>query len=235
MTTPVPHTLTYSSGSHVGTCPLCRARPTSAKRIYGHPVCKKCYYAFANRRQLGYIVDGLCYLPIVAVIYFADQVLGRSGINAAEAYGIDAAIGLAFACLFVSKDGFGGRSPGKAATGVRVLDNATGQPIGFGQSFKRNAVLLAGNVPVVGPLALLVIEVVIALQVAKGYRLGDRYAGTRVIWVKYARLPVFGGTALACESCGYDLVGNASGVCPECGTPVSPANAARLTAVTVVA
>lgn len=26
--------------------------------------------------------------------------------------------------------------------------------------------------------------------------------------------------ASACRSCGYDLTGNVSGVCPECGTPV---------------
>ncbi len=24
-----------------------------------------------------------------------------------------------------------------------------------------------------------------------------------------------------CENCGYDLTGNVSGICPECGTPVS--------------
>lgn len=27
--------------------------------------------------------------------------------------------------------------------------------------------------------------------------------------------------AAVCETCGYDLTGNVSGVCPECGTPVS--------------
>ena len=26
-----------------------------------------------------------------------------------------------------------------------------------------------------------------------------------------------------CPTCGYDLTGNISGVCPECGTPIKPA------------
>ena len=32
-----------------------------------------------------------------------------------------------------------------------------------------------------------------------------------------------------CDGCGYDLRGNASGVCPECGTPVAPAAATAAT------
>ena len=26
-----------------------------------------------------------------------------------------------------------------------------------------------------------------------------------------------------CPRCGYDLTGNISGICPECGTPIDPA------------
>jgi len=33
-----------------------------------------------------------------------------------------------------------------------------------------------------------------------------------------------------CYTCGYNLTGNTSGVCPECGSPVTPAAAARGTA-----
>lgn len=43
-------------------------------------------------------------------------------------------------------------------------------------------------------------------------------------WVMYASLPVFflacsgsSRTFPQCSSCGYDLTGNNSGVCPECG------------------
>jgi hypothetical protein len=28
-----------------------------------------------------------------------------------------------------------------------------------------------------------------------------------------------------CVRCGYELTGNVSGICPECGTPVAPADA----------
>ena len=50
--------------------------------------------------------------------------------------------------------------------------------------------------------------------------MGDRFARTRVIWKQYARSPVFGGDGMLCHSCGYDLTGNESGICPECGTGV---------------
>jgi hypothetical protein len=89
-----------------------------------------------------------------------------------------------------------------------VLDEHSGQPISFAQSFKRNSILLLGQIPVLGGLAGLVVILIIAVQVAKGYRLGDRFARTRVIWKKYARLPVFGGDGLICETCGYDLHGH---------------------------
>lgn len=40
-----------------------------------------------------------------------------------------------------------------------------------------------------------------------------------------------------CQSCGYDLTGNASGICPECGTPTTaerPLNAPHLVAARAV-
>lgn len=39
---------------------------------------------------------------------------------------------------------------------------------------------------------------------------------TAVCWWAGRRRPVKG----YCSSCGYDLTGNVSGTCPECGTPV---------------
>lgn len=35
-----------------------------------------------------------------------------------------------------------------------------------------------------------------------------------------------------CSRCGYDLTGNVSGVCPECGTPIATAVADGRAAVT---
>ena len=40
---------------------MCHQRPAWKKPLYGHPVCKKCYYRLANRRQLeklGLILNG---------------------------------------------------------------------------------------------------------------------------------------------------------------------------------
>ena len=76
------------------------------------------------------------------------------------------------------KDGFAGFSPGKRLTNVQVRDATTHLPIGFAQSFKRNAILLVGQipVPVIGPLAGLIVILIIAIQESNGYRLGDRFA-----------------------------------------------------------
>lgn len=219
------------SGPVVDSCPLCRKRTVGNKRIYGHPVCRKCYYAFANRRQLAYLVDALLFfLPAAAVDYVAELGFRRAGLSGLGLVGGMGIVSLAMGCLFVMKDGFAGYSPGKWLADVRVLDQTTHQPIEFGQSFKRNAILLVGQIPVpiLGPLVALVITIIIAVQLARGYRLGDRWANTRVIWNRFARLEVFGGSAILCEGCGYDLHGNVSGVCPECGVALSPRNSAKL-------
>ena len=36
--------------------------------LYGTPVCKRCYYKFANRRQLAYIVDAILWWPVSVVL-----------------------------------------------------------------------------------------------------------------------------------------------------------------------
>jgi uncharacterized RDD family membrane protein YckC len=224
---PAP-TLSYAGPSQA-TCPLCRKRPATAKAIYGHPVCKKCFYAFANRRQLGYLIDALIFVvPAVGYGLLIDALLSSMALTVAAASLLTSALVLPLNVLFTMKDGFTGRSLGRMATDTIVLDESTQQPIGFGKSFKRNAILLVGVIPIVGNIASLIVIITIAVQVARGYRLGDRFAQTKVIWRKYARLPVFGGTALVCETCGYDLYGNLSGTCPECGVAVSPNNAAAL-------
>lgn len=213
-------TLSYASPKS-GVCPLCHDRPTWKKTLYGHPVCKKCYYRFANRRQLAYLVDAVIFAVVVMVLMLMSAGL-YAGLmtDALTEMIVLEVIGLAAGCVFIMKDGFNGQSPGKWLTDVQVLDEHSGQPISFGQSFKRNMILLLGHVPVIGPLASLVVVITLAIQLNKGYRTGDRFANTRVIWKRYARSPVFGGDGMLCASCGYDLTGNDSGVCPECGTAV---------------
>lgn len=52
-------------------------------------------------------------------------------------------------------------------------------------------------------LPLLVIPIAILFRSSRSYRL-TRYRHIRGL----------------CEACGYDLMGNVSGVCPECGTEI---------------
>src|SRR4051812_18727141 len=187
---PVPQAppLSYAGPNmHSRPCPLCRKRPVIKKEIYGHPVCKKCFYAFANRRQLGYLIDALLFLiPSYALGYMIGLAIVAMGVTDRILFACVAAVAtLPIVCLFLMKDGFRGRSLGRLATDTIVLDEHTGQPIGFVQSFKRNLVLMVGQIPIVGGFASLVVIIVIAVQVAKGYRIGDRFAQTKVIWKRY--------------------------------------------------
>lgn len=113
-----------------------------------------------------------------------------------------------FPLLFFPKDGFAGHSLGKLICGVQVVHQKTLQPVWLGRSFLRNLPLIIPFVPLI-----------IAFLLQGGYRWGDSWAGTKVIWKKYANHPVFTGR-MACENCQYDLTGNATGICPECGTHV---------------
>ena len=118
------------------------------------------------------------------------------------------------ALLFAFKDGFAGMSPGKWVLGLRVVDRATLRPIGPLGSFMRN---LLPALPLIG----FVFAAFIGYQIlGSGERLGDSWAGTRVVLRKHAHKPPFHPGPIACERCGYDLTGNVSGQCPECGTAI---------------
>ena len=222
MTTIAPAPLEYANPA-AGKCPICNDRPATHKTLYGHAVCKKCLYAFANRRQFAYLIDTILFSVVgggLAVLITA--FVASSSMSGALIEVVTIAFALVLQAAFAIKDGFNGQSPGKRATGVQVVDERSGEPISFRQSFKRNAIFLIGVLPWVGPLASLAILIIIIVQMTKGHRLGDRFAGTRVIWKKHADSPVFGGDDMRCHSCGYNLTGNESGLCPECGTPASP-------------
>lgn len=200
------------------TCPLCRSEKhmRKARDLYGHRVCRKCYYALANRRQLAYVVDYVVFHLVSMVVFAGIGVVVATAGNPAALDGTAFAMfsilmsWLLLPLLFFCKDGFRGRSPGKALMGVQVRDVATYQPIGFGQSLKRNLPLLIPFVPLI-----------VAFQLCKGRRWGDRWADTRVVWRKYAEHPVFSGDPLICANCMYDLTGNVSGACTECGEPLT--------------
>lgn len=86
--------------------------------------------------------------------------------------------------LIAAKDSLGGVSPGKALTGVRVVHQDSNLPIGIVTSLKRN-----------WPVLIPIMPLVMAVQLLKGPRAGDGMAHTRVVWTKYAHLPVFNGSA----------------------------------------
>jgi uncharacterized RDD family membrane protein YckC len=156
------------------TCPLC-GKDThmgkKAKLLYGHLVCRKCWYNFATRRQLAYAVDAILWevcLGIVGIVF------GLAELSDNVIRGLSLPMVLAFPLAFCLKDGFSGSSPGKAMMGVQVVDKTTGAPIGFGASFKRNLPLLIPFMPFI-----------VCFQLSAGNRIGDGWANTRVIWKKY--------------------------------------------------
>lgn len=170
--------------AHLDTCPFCH-RPMGDKRktLYHHPVCPKCYYAFANRRQLAFIIDRVLWvLPTYALTSVMIAVMAYTGqkITQEMADAIDLLSWPLF-IVFLLKDGFHGYSPGKWICGVQTIDKATREPAGFLAALKRNL-----------PVFIPIVPLIIAYQLQSGKRWGDGWANTMVIWKKYERSPVFG-------------------------------------------
>jgi len=218
-------------------CPLCGRVDTfqkKTKKLYNHDICSKCYYSFANRRQLAYFLDAVCWtllmFPLSMGFFFLIITYGQllnTPAGTALYWAIVVLVGLFFSALFALKDGFAGHSPFKALLGVQVVDNTSFLPISFQQSFKRNIPFMGttsvvGNIPVLGGLAALGIIIAIAVQLCKGHRWGDKWANTRVVWKKYAASPVF-TLGHHCSGCGYDLRATTQDHCPECGHLIEPA------------
>jgi uncharacterized RDD family membrane protein YckC len=190
-------------------CPLCGRRQGIAV-LYDDLACQTCRWTFAGLRTSAFLVDYFMMLLIASGFEW----LGRAPATPLLS-GVD--LGLAMLLLFPLKDGLGGASPGKRLVGLRVIDAKTYQPIGFGASFKRNVLAL-----ILWPL--------IMLELPAGFRLGDRWANTKVIWRKHAYRRPFCEPGRYCAGCGYDLTGNISGRCPECGLPI-PEDARHLLSI----
>jgi uncharacterized RDD family membrane protein YckC len=230
-----PQVLSYGTSWSAGmdsanrSCPLC-GRPLHRERsgilfrsrgpvfLYGFPVCRKCRNWFANRRQGAFLIDIILWRLVefgiiagsLSVLAAAPGPAGLGGAGA-EAFGLLLACGLLF--VFPFRDAFSGFSPGKWLCGLQVVDRITREPISASQSYKR-------NLPMLVPLA----GILIALnQMMSGPRWGDGWANSVVIWRKYAHKFPFDPRGIYCLGCGYDLTGNVSGVCPECGTAVPTA------------
>ena len=148
-------------------CSLCNVQTHEVRLLYNHPVCKRCYYSFARRREVAFIAD----MTITFILIFVVAILPPLSVLVYIAF-------LGKDCLF------SGSSPGKAVFGLRVIDTDTGKPIGLSTSIKRNLPLL---IPAVG----FIIQIIAAVQLRKGYRIGDVWANSKVVWKKHGEHPVF--------------------------------------------
>jgi uncharacterized RDD family membrane protein YckC len=212
-------------------CPICHrsVKTRQMQKLYDIPICRKCRNGFANRRQFAYILDLFCFWILWLLLGMAIE-FAFPGV-------LDVLDGSYFALIiaqmlflwvflplvFFLKDGFNGHSPGKWLCGVRVVDKDTFEPTGFARSLKRNLVLLI-------PFAWLIV----ALQLLRGPRSGDKWARTRVVLKKHAHRPPFDIRGILCTHCGYNLTGNVSGRCPECGHDIPVALGRVPTAVPVM-
>lgn len=180
-------------------CPLCgrtdRHYAVRGKMLYDQKVCRKCYGSFLNRRQVAFVIDiFIMYFLSLASGFVGGFIIGflmatsQGEVSEAQLAGIGLLfnfVGFAiYALWFLFKDGFNGASPGKAMMGIRVVDERTGEPIGFAGSAKRNwIIVLLGIVPFAW--------LIIGAMMGKGYRIGDQWAKTKVIWKEYKSSRVF--------------------------------------------
>tara|TARA_Y100000589_G_scaffold331941_1_gene388063 strand:+ start:261 stop:920 length:660 start_codon:yes stop_codon:yes gene_type:complete len=199
-----------------------QANERKARPLYGTKICKKCYYGLTNRRQLAYVIDWFIWMFVASFVTVGLAAFRRSLMTNSPPASVEsirtiiAIISLLLSYLimpmiFGLKDGFSGMSPGKWICGVQVLDAETHLPISFIQALKRNLILIVPLLPLV-----------IAFTLAKGYRLGDKWANTKVVLRSKRNHLVFTG-GLSCEDCQYDLTGNVTGNCPECGRQIPEA------------
>lgn len=203
------------------TCPVCLksiAKPHKCKTLYGVTVCNGCRNGFANRRQAAYLMDWFIYGMIYVIVGRTIVKLGlfrNTGASVMTDVLLPILLWVMLPFLFTFKDAFGGWSPGKRLFGIRVVDATTREPISPSKSMLRNLILMIPYVGVIGGLVTMM----------KGQRWGDRWANTMVTWCKYSFREPFVRPGWYCRGCGYDLTGNVSGRCPECGMEIGGAAA----------
>jgi uncharacterized RDD family membrane protein YckC len=225
------------------------ARGLHAKVLYGQTVCQSCSQDFARRRQQAFAIDFLLINALVVMGSFIlsamtsplsftglspllfGMMLGVIGYVLLEvsivlivivtlSNGLSIydqsnlmtllIVGRLFVVpmLLALRDAKRGQSYGKRLMKIQVIDQYTHRPIGIVQSVKRNLCLFLPTVPSM-----------INMQLHVGLRMGDRWANTKVIDQKKIRHPLY-CTEHLCQRCLYNLRGNTTGVCPECGAVV---------------
>lgn len=169
-----------------------------------------------QKRLIAAVIDAGIAIAILVAFYVGGALLTYAASRAAESLGyLSRVVNFAGALLalgyVLGRDVLGGdgRSLGKKTQEIRVVVAATGQPISFAESAKRNAIFAVGSslgllsatlrlIPCLGDavaclllplnlLAGLVGLVAVGVEVYKittdpaGIRLGDEFAGTRVV------------------------------------------------------
>jgi uncharacterized RDD family membrane protein YckC len=151
------------------------------------------------RRLLAYLLDlTLCYSAFVVVAFLVTLVvLGMAAATDAAESAVGAGIGVLLVVLFAIQwvyfavlEGWRGRTPGKAALGLRVV-STTGRPIGFRAAALRNVLRAADALPLTYSAGLLSIAGLASMSTTRRFqRLGDLVAGTLVIVPERANVAV---------------------------------------------
>ena len=146
-----------------------------SKLVYDILICKKCARGFQNRREGAFMIDiVLWFLAMSSLGFFFDVPQTELSILNMSIF---------FWIIFFLKDGFSGYSIGKAICGIRVYHEPTKKPAGFLPSFKRNLIMVV-------PIIILFLYI----DIKKGYRVGDNWAKTKVVWEKHKeKAPFFLG------------------------------------------
>jgi uncharacterized RDD family membrane protein YckC len=151
------------------------------------------------RRLLAYLLDLLICYSALAIITIAILLVAvgsavlKGSLDGFAGIGIGLWLVIFFAVqwvYFAALEGWLGRTPGKAALGLRVV-TTTGRPIGFRASALRNILRAADALPLTYTAGLVSIAGLVSMSITRRFqRLGDLVAGTIVIVPERAKASV---------------------------------------------
>lgn len=155
-------------------CPLCdkSAPRREAELLYDHKVCRRCSASFTNRRAGAWIADRALFIGVASLCLAV-----LTPVDATAAQAAFMVIGWA---AFPFRDGFRGRSPGKALFGLHVVSERDGEAIDWVRSLGRHFIFFVPFTTIIA-----------AFQISQGKRIGDGLANTRVVWSRHASSRVF--------------------------------------------
>jgi uncharacterized RDD family membrane protein YckC len=142
------------------------------------------------RRFLAYLLDLIiCYTAFVVLAFVvALLAIGMAAATDAAESAVGTGVGVLLVVLFAIQwvyfavlEAWRGRTPGKAALGLRVV-STTGRPIGFRAAALRNVLRAADALPLAYTAGLLSLAGLASMASTRRFqRLGDLVAGTLVI------------------------------------------------------